>query len=74
MDIYKDDEFTVEKWAYDFIVANTTVNNTLLTIIGNTNLILVEKLSYIALIKQLISTEMYSYAATSLSTLNIYYT
>jgi hypothetical protein len=37
-------------------------------------LILAEELSYITPIEQLTSTKMYSYTATSLSTLYIYYT
>jgi hypothetical protein len=51
VDIYKDNEFTVEQWVYDFIAINTTVNNTLLTTIGNTSLILTKELSYITLIE-----------------------
>ena len=74
MDTYKDNKFTIEQWVYNFIVTNTTVNNILLTTIKNTGLILVEKLSYIIFVKQLTSTEIYSYTAISLSTLNIYCT
>ena len=37
-------------------------------------MILVEELSYITPVKQPTSTKIYSHAATSLSTLNIYYT
>ena len=37
----------MEQWVHDFIVTDTAVNNTLLTITGNTGLILVEELSYI---------------------------
>ena len=47
MDIYKDDEFTIKQWVYNFIATDTAVNNTSLIIIGNTGLILAEELSYI---------------------------
>ena len=47
MDTYKNNKFTVEQWVYDFIATDTTINNTSLTITGNTGLILVEELSYI---------------------------
>ena len=46
MDRYKDDEFIVEQWVHDLIATDTAVNDTLLTITGNTGLILVEELSY----------------------------
>ena len=46
MDIYKDNKFTIEQWVYNLIVTDTAVNNTLPTTIGNTSLILAEKLSY----------------------------
>ena len=74
MYICKDDKFTVEQWVHDLIATDTAVNNTLLTTIGNTSLILVEELSYITPIKQPTSTKMCSYIATSLFTLNICYT
>ena len=74
MDTHKDNKFTVEQWVYDLIATNTAVNNTLPTTTGNTGLILVEELSHTTPIKQLTSTEMYSYAVISLFTLNIYYT
>jgi len=48
VDIYKDDEFTIEQWVHDLIATNTAINDTLPTITGNTGLILVEELSYIA--------------------------
>ena len=51
MDIYKDNEFTMEKWIYNFIITDTAINNTLLIIIGNISLILVEELSCIVLVK-----------------------
>ena len=64
----------MEQWVYNFIAINTTINDTLLTIIGNTSLILAKELSYTAPVEQLINIKTYSYVVTSLSTLNIYYT
>ena len=74
MDRYKDNEFIVKQWVYNLIATDTAVNNTLLIIIGNTSLILAEKLSHITPVEQLISTKTHSHAATSLSILNIYCT
>ena len=73
-DTYKDDEFTMEQWVHKLTATNTAVNNTSPIITGNTGLILAEKLSYTALTEQPTSTKTHSYAATSLFTLNIYYT
>jgi hypothetical protein len=74
VDTYKDNKFTVEQWVYNFIATDPIINDTSPTTIGNTSLILAEELSYIIFIKQPTSTEMYNYAATSLSTLYIYCT
>jgi hypothetical protein len=74
VDIYKDNKFIVKQWVYNFIATDTAVNNTSPTTIGNTGLILAEKLSYITPIEQLTSTKIYSYAVISLFTLYIYCT
>ena len=71
--MYKNDKFTIEKQVYDFTATDTAINNILLTITGNTSLILVEELSYIILIKLLTSTKTHSHAVISLFILNIYY-
>ena len=49
MDIYKDNKFIIKQWVHDLIATDTAVNDTLLTITGNTGLILAEGLSYIVL-------------------------
>jgi len=64
----------MEQWVHDFTATDTTVNNTSLTITGNTGLILAEELSHTAPAEQPTSTEMHSHTATSLFTLNIYHT
>jgi hypothetical protein len=51
VDTYKDNKFIIKQWVHNFIVTDLAINNTLLTTIGNTGLILVEELSYIIFIE-----------------------